>query len=352
VNGQENILEVQNLKKLFPIQKGLLKRTVGYVRAVDDVSFYIRTGETLGMVGESGCGKSTTGRCILRLYEPTSGSIRFRLDDRMQELTRLSEEEMKPVRRQLQIVFQDPFSSLDPRMSVRDIIAEPLRLQHIGTRQEQIDRVAEIMERVGLDTGLMNRYPHEFSGGQRQRIGIARSLILNPRLVICDEPVSALDVSVQAQVLNLLLDLQKEFQLTYLFIAHDLRVVQYISDRVVVMYLGKIVEVASSDELYQDPKHPYTEALLGAIPVANPRVQRKRRLLEGTVPSPSNPPPGCYFHTRCPYAQDICRQKAPTLEQVPGGGERYVACHLSADLRLDAFVPPPPIRVYSMRGTQ
>ena len=335
------VLEVQNLKKYFPIRKGFFRRVVGHVRAVDDVSFFIREGETLGMVGESGCGKTTTGRCILRLYEPSAGSIRFRMNGKMQELTGLGDKEMKPVRRELQIIFQDPFSSLDPRMSVRDIIAEPLRLQGIGSERERIDRVAEMMERVGLDAGLMNRYPHEFSGGQRQRIGIARSLVVRPRLVVCDEPVSALDVSVQAQVLNLLMDLQKDFGLTYLFIAHDLSVVEYISDRVVVMYLGKIVEVADSVDLYKAPKHPYTEALLGAIPVANPRAQRQRRLLEGTVPSPSNPPSGCYFHTRCPYVQEVCCAKAPALERVPGRTEHYVACHLANDLSLAGFVVPP-----------
>jgi len=343
VSTPDVILEVRNLRKYFPIRRGLIRRTVGYVRAVDDVSFFIREGETLGLVGESGCGKTTTGRCIVRLYEPTAGSVHFGLNGQMQDLATLSQEEMKPVRRQLQIVFQDPFSSLDPRMSVRDIIGEPLRLQRIGTRSEQTERIAEMMERVGLDASLMNRYPHEFSGGQRQRIGIARSLILQPRVVICDEPVSALDVSVQAQVLNLLMDLQQEFGLTYLFIAHDLKVVEYISNRVVVMYLGKVVEIADSDDLYKSPKHPYTEALLAAIPVANPRYRRERRLLEGTVPSPANPPSGCYFHTRCPYARGICREEAPELERLPNDRERYVACHLSEDLQLEGFVPPPTV---------
>jgi peptide/nickel transport system ATP-binding protein len=340
LSEHEVILEVNNLTKFFPIQKGLFRRTVGHVRAVDDVSFFIREGETLGMVGESGCGKTTCGRCILRLYEPTSGNICLRMDGEMKDLAKLSARDMKPVRRQLQIIFQDPFSSLDPRMSVRDIIGEPLKLQGIETGSQQGDRVAAMMQRVGLDPALMNRYPHEFSGGQRQRIGIARSLILQPRLVVCDEPVSALDVSVQAQVLNLLSDLQKEFNLTYLFIAHDLGVVQYISTRIVVMYLGRIVEVADATELYQTPRHPYTEALLGAIPLADPRTHRQRRLLEGTVPNPANPPSGCHFHTRCQYAQDICRSTAPQLQVLPGAADHFVSCHLVQTLSLQGFDPP------------
>jgi oligopeptide/dipeptide ABC transporter ATP-binding protein len=339
VNTNQIILEVDNLKKYFPIRKGLFRRTVGYVKAVDDISFFIRQGETLGMVGESGCGKTTTGRCLLRLYEPTAGTIKFRTDQDLLEINSLTEHQMKAVRRQLQIIFQDPFSSLDPRMSVKDIISEPLLLQGIGTRKQQIDRVAEIMARVGLDAALMNRYPHEFSGGQRQRIGIARSLILQPRLIVCDEPVSALDVSVQAQVLNLLMELQDEFQLTYLFVAHDLSVVEYISDRIVVMYLGKIVEVAESDRIYQHPKHPYTEALLAAIPVADPRAHRQRKLLEGTVPNPANPPPGCHFHTRCLYARDVCGHEAPQLVAIPGEKDHYVSCHFYQELDLKGFVP-------------
>ena len=340
MNKRDVILEVTGLKKFFPIRKGLLKRIVGQVRAVDDVSFSIQEGETLGMVGESGCGKTTTGRCLLGLYEPTAGSVRFRMDGELTELTGLKHEQMKPIRRDLQIVFQDPFSSLDPRMSVKDIIAEPLKLHSIGGRQEQTDRVQDLMERVGLNAAQMNRYPHEFSGGQRQRIGIARALALNPRLIVCDEPVSALDVSVQAQVLNLLMDLQDEFKLTYLFIAHDLSVVEYISDRIVVMYLGKIVEVARSDDIYQSPSHPYTEALLAAIPVADPRAHRERKPLEGAVPDPSNPPPGCYFHTRCPYAMEVCREQAPELRSLDAGEGRFVACHLAGDLTLTGFEPP------------
>ncbi len=334
----EAILEVSGLKKHFPIRKGLLRRTVGLVRAVDGVSFDVRQGETLGMVGESGCGKTTTGRCILRLYEPTAGAIRFRMDGDLADLAGLDERRMKRARRELQIVFQDPFSSLDPRMSVRDIIAEPLLLHGVGDRRERIERVAALMERVGLDAALMNRYPHEFSGGQRQRIGIARALSLSPRLIVCDEPVSALDVSVQAQVLNLLMDLQDELGLTYLFIAHDLSVVEYISDRIVVMYLGRIVESAASDEIYQAPMHPYTEALLAAIPVADPRARRERKPLEGGVPNPAAPPPGCHFHPRCPYARDVCRAEAPPLRAL--GGARAAACHFAGELTLRGFVPP------------
>jgi peptide/nickel transport system ATP-binding protein len=333
------VLEVNDLKKHFPIRKGFLRRVVGAVRAVDGVSFAVRQGETLGMVGESGCGKTTTGRCVLRLYDPTAGSIRFRrsADGGLVDLATLNQKQLKQARRELQIVFQDPFSSLDPRMSVRDVIAEPLVLHGIGDRRERADRVAALMERVGLNASLMNRYPHEFSGGQRQRIGIARALSLNPRLVVCDEPVSALDVSVQAQVLNLLLDLQDELGLTYLFIAHDLGVVEYVSDRIVVMYLGRIVEVAASDEIYQAPHHPYTEALLAAIPVADPRAHRERRLLQGGVPNPAAPPPGCHFHPRCSHARPVCSVEAPGLRDLPGG--RRAACHFAGELGLHGFVP-------------
>lgn len=341
MNNEQHILDVNSLRKFFPIKKGVLKKIVGHVRAVDEISFQIKEGETLGLVGESGCGKTTAGRSILRLYEPTSGSVRFQMQNgEVKELVGLSEKEMKSVRKELQIIFQDPYSSLDPRMSVRDIIGEPLFLQGIGNRKQQVDTVAELMERVGLSAALMNRYPHEFSGGQRQRIGIARALVVRPRLVVCDEPVSALDVSVQAQVLNLLIELQKEFGLTYLFIAHDLSVVEYISNRIIVMYLGKIVEVAHSDVIYQTPKHPYTEALLGAIPVADPRTTRHRRLLEGTVPSPANPPPGCHFHTRCLYVQEICKKVAPVLEPIEGESEHFAACHFANELNLIGFIPP------------
>lgn len=342
----ENLLQVERLLMHFPIRKGLLRRTVGYVKAVDDVSFFIREGETLGLVGESGCGKTTVGRSILRLYEPTGGAVRYRLNGEPVDLLQLDDRAMRQARRQLQIIFQDPFSSLDPRMSVRDIVAEPLHINRIGSKAQQTERVAELLEKVGLNTAQMNRYPHEFSGGQRQRLGIARALTLNPRLIVCDEPVSALDVSVQAQVLNLLMDLQREFHLTYLFIAHDLSVVEYISDRVAVMYLGKIVEVAESDQIYRAPKHPYTEALLSAIPVPDPRAKKQRKVLQGSVPDPSNPPSGCNFHTRCPYAQEICRREEPPLVRVEGEAERYAACHFVSELELmGASIAYSPIRV-------
>jgi oligopeptide/dipeptide ABC transporter ATP-binding protein len=342
----QNLLQVDRLHMHFPIRKGMLRRTVGHVKAVDDVSFFIREGETLGLVGESGCGKTTVGRSILRLYEPTGGTVRYRLNGEPVDLLRLDDQAMRKVRRQLQIIFQDPFSSLDPRMSVRDIVAEPLRINRIGSKAQQTERVAELLEKVGLNTAQMSRYPHEFSGGQRQRLGIARALTLNPRLIVCDEPVSALDVSVQAQVLNLLMDLQQEFHLTYLFIAHDLSVVEYISDRVAVMYLGKIVEVADADQIYRAPKHPYSEALLSAIPIPDPRAKKQRKVLQGSVPDPSNPPSGCNFHTRCPYAQEICRREEPPLVRVENGSERYAACHFVSELELmGASIAYSPIRM-------
>ena len=333
--SSETVLQVHELKKYFPIRKGIFKRTVGWIRAVDDVSFELSAGQTLGLVGESGCGKTTTGRCILRLYEPTAGSIRFRLDDKLENIVGFNHAEMKRVRQKMQIIFQDPFSSLDPRMTAHDIIAEPLRINRIGARAQQSERVEELLDLVGLNTAQMNRYPHEFSGGQRQRIGIARALALNPEVIVCDEPVSALDVSVQAQVLNLLMDLQERLNLTYLFIAHDLSVVEYISKRVVVMYLGKIVEIADADDLYQSPRHPYTEALLGAIPIPDPLAKRTRKPLTGTVPSAANPPSGCNFRTRCAYAQDLCAREEPPLTQV--AGDRSVACHFADELELTGF---------------
>ncbi len=333
--SSETILQVQGLKKYFPIKKGILKRTVGWIRAVDDISFSVAESQTLGLVGESGCGKTTTGRCILRLYEPTAGAIRYRLDDRLEDIVGFDHGEMRRVRQKMQIIFQDPFSSLDPRMTVHDIIAEPLRINRIGRRAQQSERVEELLDMVGLNAAQMNRYPHEFSGGQRQRIGIARALALNPEVIVCDEPVSALDVSVQAQVLNLLMDLQERLNLAYLFIAHDLSVVEYISRRVVVMYLGKIVEIADATDLYESPRHPYTEALLGAIPIPDPLAKRVRKPLSGTVPSAANPPSGCNFRTRCPYAQELCALEEPPLTEIAGG--RSVACHFADELDLTGF---------------
>ncbi len=322
--GRSNtpVLEVSNLKKHFPIKKGLLSRTAGNVYAVDGVSFSINEGETLGLVGESGCGKSTVGRTILRLIEPTAGMIKVSGAD----VTKLNKQEMRPHRREMQIIFQDPFSSLNPRMSAGDIVGELLQVHNIATGKEKEERVAALFDRVGLRKAQMTAFPHEFSGGQRQRIGIARALALNPKLIIGDEPVSALDVSIQAQVINLLMDLQDEFKLSYLFIAHDLAVVEHISHRIAVMYLGKVVEYADKKTLFTDPKHPYTEALLSAVPIPNPRIKREKRILEGDVPSPVNRPSGCHFHTRCPYAEERCRMEEPELKQIAPG--HTVACHL------------------------
>ena len=316
------VLEVRNLVTEFPIRAGVLRREVGRVQAVSDVSFDLMPVETLGVVGESGCGKTTLGRSLLRLIEPTSGSVR--LGD--VEITTADRKSMTTVRSQLQMVFQDPYASLNPRIPVRDIIAEPMRI-HGVSKDEAAERVADLLRRVGLLPEHGNRYPHEFSGGQRQRIGIARSLALRPRIIILDEPVSALDVSIQAQVLNLLDEIQDEFQLSYVFIAHDLSVVRHTSDRVAVMYLGKIVEIGTRDEIYDAPAHPYTHSLLSAVPVADPRRERSRQriILQGDVPSPANPPAGCRFHPRCPIAQDRCRTEAPELRAVAGG--QQVACH-------------------------
>ncbi|RFB09974.1 dipeptide ABC transporter ATP-binding protein [Bacillus sp. HNG] len=318
----ETLLEVKDLQKHFPIKSGVLQKQTGAVKAVDGVSFHLHKGETLGLVGESGCGKSTTGRMLMRLLEPTGGKIIFEDKD----LMTLSNSEMRKMRKDIQMVFQDPFASLNPRHTVEQIIEEPLIVHGLGNRQERKKRVRELLEIVGLNSYHAKRYPHQFSGGQRQRIGIARALAVKPKLIIADEPVSALDVSIQSQVLNLLEDLQKDFDLTYLFIAHDLGVVRHISDRVGVMYLGRIVELTDSDRLYESPKHPYTEALLSSVPIPDPEHKQERIILSGDVPSPSNPPAGCPFHTRCPKAMDICKQVVPTLQEVEQG--HFTACHL------------------------
>jgi oligopeptide/dipeptide ABC transporter ATP-binding protein len=316
------VLDVADLKKHFPVKKGLLRRTVGQVYAVDGVSFRIGESETLGLVGESGCGKSTVARTVLRLLEPTSGHIRIDGND----ITRLGKGALRPYRRQMQMVFQDPFSSLNPRMSAGDIVGEPLQVHGIAHGKDKDKMVGEIFDQVGLRRSQMHAFPHEFSGGQRQRISIARALSLNPRLIVADEPVSALDVSIQAQVINLMMDLQREKRLSYLFIAHDLAVVEHISHRIAVMYLGKVVEYADKETLFTSPQHPYTEALLSAVPVPNPKLKRQKRLLQGDVPSPINPPPGCAFHTRCPYAEARCKIDTPVLRELsPGHG---VSCHL------------------------
>jgi oligopeptide/dipeptide ABC transporter ATP-binding protein len=322
MNAAAPLLSVKGLVKHFPVKKGVLQQTVGQVRAVDNVSFDIAQGETLGLVGESGCGKSTVGKTILKLIDPTAGEVWLsgaRIDG-------LSKSEMRPFRRQLQVVFQDPYSSLNPRLTVRDIVAEPLRNFGIAAGAELDRQVVELIQKVGLRAEALDRYPHEFSGGQRQRIGIARALALRPSLIICDEPVSALDVSVQAQVINLLVELQRDFGLSYLFIAHDIAVVEHISHRVAVMYLGKIVEVADRAALFARPQHPYTEALLSAVPVPDPEVERKRIILTGDVPSPIDPPSGCRFRTRCPLAFDRCAQEEPAIREVVTG--HHVACHL------------------------
>jgi peptide/nickel transport system ATP-binding protein len=337
------LLEVKNLKKYFPVRKGIFQRTVAHVKAVDDIDLFIKEGETLGLVGESGCGKTTAGRTILSLIEPTSGKIMFRskqLADpneprKIVDIAAASPKMLKILRREIQIIFQDPYSSLNPRLTIGYIVGESMRVHGTVSESEREDRVGELLKAVGLKPEQMGRYPHEFSGGQRQRIAIARALALDPQLVVADEPVSALDVSIQAQVINLLKDLQDKFHLTYLFIAHDLSVVKYISDRVAVMYLGKIAELARTQELFVNPKHPYTEALMSAVPIPDPAFKAERIILKGDVPSPVNPPPGCAFHPRCQYAKDVCKTKAPEYRDI--GDEHFVTCHFADTLTLRAI---------------
>jgi oligopeptide transport system ATP-binding protein len=326
MSDNNTLLDVQNLKMYFPITQGvIIQRHIGDIKAVDDISFSIRAGETMGLVGESGCGKSTTGRAILQLYRPTDGRVYFKGE----ELTELKGEALRRMRREMQMIFQDPYASLNPRMTVGNIIGEPLEVHSIySSKAERRERVQELLRIVGLNPYFVNRYPHEFSGGQRQRIGVARALAVNPEFIVCDEPISALDVSIQAQIINLLEDLQAELGLTYLFIAHDLSVVRHISDRIAVMYLGKLAELSDREELYENPLHPYTQALLSAVPIPDPVIEEKRQriILEGDVPSPANPPKGCNFSTRCPRVMDVCHEVDPEFKDVGGG--HWVACHL------------------------
>jgi len=336
-NGNDTLLKVKSLKRYFPIEKGFWRKVVGYVKAVDDINLYIKEGETLGLVGESGCGKTTTGRCILRAIEPTEGEILFKTeDDEMIDIVRLGKKELRGMRKDMQMVFQDPYSSLDPRMTVLDIIGEPLLVNKIAKGKKLQEKVKDLVKVVGLNIKHLKRYPHAFSGGQRQRIGIARALAPNPKLVVADEPVSALDVSVQAQILNLLQDLQKEFNLTYLFIAHDLSVIEHISDRVAVMYVGKIVEMAETEELFLNPQHPYTEALMSAVPKPDPRLKMERVILSGEVANPANPPSGCYFHPRCRYVKELCKKENPQLKEINRG--HHVSCHFAKVLSLQGIV--------------
>ena len=335
VNNDNLMLDVKNLQLYFPITQGVFARVQGYTKAADDVSFFIRQGETVGLVGESGCGKTTVGRCIVRAYEPTGGEIIYhRADGTTVDLVKLQGDELKPYRRDIRLIFQDPYFSLNPRMTVFEIVSEVLKVNKLATPAEMKDRVVALLQRVGLRPEYMQRYPHAFSGGERQRISIARSLITSPRMVVCDEAVSALDVSIRAQILNLLEELQADFNLTYLFISHDLSVIHHICDRIVVMYVGKVVEIADATELFVNPRHPYTEALLSAVPITNPRDRQAvgRIRLEGEIADPSNPPTGCYFHPRCKYAQERCKTETPPLRNLEN--EHFVACHFSEELEL------------------
>lgn len=339
MGNPENLLEVTGLKKHFPIIKGVFAAAQGYVKAVDDVSFSIRKGETLGLVGESGCGKTTAGRCIVRAYPVTAGQMLYQLrDESVVDLAAVPEKELSPFRRDIRMIFQDPYSSLNPRMTIFEAVSEVLRVNNLCSPSEMRDRVEALLKRVGLRPEYMQRYPHAFSGGERQRIVVARALITNPRLVVCDEAVSALDVSIRAQILNLLEELQADFDLTYLFISHDLSVIRHICDRVVVMYVGKVVEVADALDLYTRPRHPYTEALLSAVPIADPRGRetRKHIHLQGEIADPSNPPSGCYFHPRCKFAQQVCREQTPELRTV--GKNRQAACHFAESIQLQGVI--------------
>ena len=332
----ENIVEVKNLKKYFPITAGIFQRVIGHIKAVDDVSFVIPRGKTVGLVGESGCGKTTISKCILRAVDPTSGEINLHTEGNINNIADMREKDLRPLRREMQMIFQDPFSSLNPRMNLFDIVSEPLLLNGVKNRSERQDRVEELLSKVGLRPEYMVRFPHAFSGGQRQRIGIARALALNPSLIVCDEPVSGLDVSVQAQVINLLMDLQDELGLSYLFVSHDLSIVRQISDSIQVMYLGRLVENGTPDEIFSSPKHPYTEALISAVPQADPDVPKNHQTLIGEIPNPASPPTGCYFHPRCAYATDECKITNPDLTTDKSG--RSFSCHHANDIKLKGLI--------------
>ena len=332
----EYIVEIKNLKKYYPITAGIFQRVIGHIKAVDDVSFVIPRGKTVGLVGESGCGKTTISKCILRAVDPTSGEIHLNTEDGTNNVADMREKDLRPLRREMQMIFQDPFSSLNPRMNLFDIVSEPLLLNGVKSRVERQDRVEELLSKVGLRPEYMVRFPHAFSGGQRQRIGIARALALNPSLIVCDEPVSGLDVSVQAQVINLLMDLQDELGLSYLFVSHDLSIVRQISDSIQVMYLGRLVENGTPDEIFSSPKHPYTEALISAVPQADPDVAKNHQTLIGEIPNPSNPPDGCYFHPRCAYATDECKKTNPGLTVDKSG--RSFSCHNAKDIKLSGLI--------------